>query len=131
MTRVLIFGTFDHLHPGHRFLINEALKRGELFIGVARDANVLKIKGRPALQSEDERKRALEEAFPQATVMLGHPTDYLWLIRTVKPDLLLLGYDQKLPPGVGEEDLGVKIERLEAFEPEKYKSSLRRKEVDR
>lgn len=124
--KILIFGTFDRLHPGHRFLIAEALKRGELTVGVARDANVEKIKGRPPLQSEEERRRAIEEAFPGVTVMLGHPTDYLWLIRTVRPDLILLGYDQKLPPGLTEEALGVKIERAEAFEPEKYKSSLMR-----
>lgn len=124
--RILIFGTFDHLHPGHHFLINEAQSRGDLTIGVARDANVLKIKGRPSLQSETERKHALEEAFPQATVLLGHPTDFTFLIREVKPDLILLGYDQKLPPSLTEESIGVKIERAEAFEPERYKSSLRR-----
>jgi FAD synthetase len=124
--KVLIFGTFDHLHPGHHAFINQALERGELFIGVARDTNVQKIKGRAALQSEEERKRVIEEAFPTANVLLGHPSDFMALIRDAKPDLILLGYDQKLPPGLSEKDLGVTIERAKAFEPEKYKSSLRR-----
>jgi len=44
MKRVLLFGTFDKLHLGHRFVIDQAIKRGEVFIVVGRDKTVLKIK---------------------------------------------------------------------------------------
>ena len=93
---------------------------------VARDSNVMKIKGEAPVQSEDERKRVIEQAFPEANVILGDPKDFLVPVRAVKPELIILGYDQKLPPGVSEEDLPCPIERLGAFEPERYKSSLRR-----
>ncbi len=125
--RILVFGTFDHLHPGHRFLLSEASKRGDLSVVVARDVTVEKLKGKRSAQNEDERKAAIETAFPKASALLGDPTDYLIPIHSIKPDLILLGYDQELPPGVSIESLGCPVERLPAFEPEKYKSSILKK----
>lgn len=125
--KVMVFGTFDDLHPGHRYLLNHASERGELYVVVACDANVLKFKGRSPLQSEDERVRVIQDAYPDAHVILGDDTgDYLKRVHEVKPDLILLGYDQKLPPNVSVTDLGTKVDRLDAFEPEVHKSSLRR-----
>lgn len=91
---------------------------------VARDRNVERIKGKKTAQSERERKAAVEALYPDATVVLGDKADFLVPVREVKPDLILLGYDQRLPPGVEESDLGVRVERLPAFFPEKFKSSL-------
>ena|SRR3989344_1893781 len=124
--RILVTGTFDDLHPGHRFVLEEASKRGELWVIVARDANVERIKGRSPLQSEEERKKAIEEAFPDVRVVLGDSDDFLKPIREIQPDLILMGYDQQLPPNVSAQDLGCDIERLPAFMPEVHKSSLRR-----
>ncbi|MBI3332066.1 adenylyltransferase/cytidyltransferase family protein [Candidatus Peregrinibacteria bacterium] len=123
--KILVFGTFDRLHPGHRFFLDHASSRGVLHVVIARDLNVERIKGRKPMQTEAMRKKKIEEAYPHATVVLGDPKDFLVPVRTIQPDLILLGYDQKLPPGVSEEDLPP-IERVDAFEPEKYKSSLRR-----
>ncbi|MEK7591615.1 MAG: adenylyltransferase/cytidyltransferase family protein [Patescibacteria group bacterium] len=123
--RILVFGTFDELHPGHRFVLEEALKRGETHVVVARDLNVQKIKGRLPKQNEEERRRAIEKAFPGMHPVLGDTSDFLVPVRAVKPDLIVLGYDQKLPPGVSEKDLPCAVERLPAFKPDKYKSSLR------
>jgi FAD synthetase len=120
---VLVFGTFDGLHPGHRFLLDAAKERGELNVVVARDANVVKIKGRPAHASESARRTTIIEAYPNAHVVLGDPEDFLVPVRTIAPDLILLGYDQQLPPGVTKDDLPCTVERLPAFEPEKWKSS--------
>lgn len=144
--RVLLFGTFDHLHPGHRFVLQEALKRaclgevssrrseakpdgrsrGEVHVVVARDKNVQQIKGKDPKQKEEERLRVLQNAFPEVHARLGDTEDFLIPVRAINPDLILLGYDQKLPPGVEEKDLPCPVERLAAFEPEKWKSSLKR-----
>lgn len=132
----MVFGTFDGLHPGHTYLLDKAMDRSQssdlshqLFVVVARDANVVRFKSRASVQSEDERVQAIRNAYPHADVMLGDPENFLSPVHAVKPDLILLGYDQKLPPGVSLDDLGAPVERLDAFEPEKYKSSLLRKEV--
>ncbi len=124
--KVLVFGTFDLLHPGHEFLLKEASKRGELHVVVARDANVLRIKNRTPVHSEEERVQSVRSVVPDADVMLGDPADFLAPVRRVQPDLILLGYDQQLPPGVKEINLLCTVERLPPFEPEKYKSSLLR-----
>ncbi len=124
MTRALIFGTFDHLHPGHRFVIEEAMKRGETFIVVARDETVQRIKGKRPRQSQDERLHVVENTYPSTHSILGDLEDYLTPVREVKPDLILLGYDQGLPPGVEMKDLHCVVERLPPFKPETYKSSF-------
>lgn len=124
--RILTFGTFDKLHPGHEFVLKEAMQRGDLTVVVARDANVQRIKGHPPVQAEETRRRAIEKRFPKAHAVLGDPTDFLAPVRAVHPDLIILGYDQHLPPGVLESDLLCPVERLPAYEPEIYKSSLRR-----
>ncbi len=124
--KILLFGTFDHLHPGHVFVFQEAMKRGSVTVVVARDANVQKIKGHLPEQSETERMRAIQNFFPNITPVLGDPDDFLEPVRSVHPDLILLGYDQKLPPGVTEKDLPCPVERLGSHQPEEFKSSKRR-----
>lgn len=131
MKRILVCGTFDRLHPGHVFLLREASRRGELFVLVARDATVLHVKGSLPEETEHVRRESLRRAFPRAHVFLGEREDFLTPVRSLHPDLLLLGYDQHLPPGIREADLPCPFERLPAFHPEKYKSSLRRCQRER
>lgn len=123
--KVLVFGTFDRLHPGHRFVLTEALRRGAVTAVVARDTSVLAIKGHSPDQTERERLDAVQAAFPSVSVMLGDAADFLAPVRAVRPDLIVLGYDQRMPPGITEQDLPCAVERLPAFHPEVYKSSLR------
>ena len=130
MIRVLIFGTFDKLHPGHVFVLEEARKRGEVFVVVARDKTVERIKGHLPTQNQEERVAAVQQAAPNATVILGNAENYIVPVQNVAPDLILLGYDQQLPPGVSPEDFPCPVQRLEPFEPEQYKSSLQRSEQD-
>jgi len=122
--RVLVFGTFDCLHPGHEYLLREAAKRGSLFVIVARNKNVERIKGHAPIQSEVERLQGVQRVAPEADVRLGSTQDFLEPVRAIEPNLILLGYDQQLPPGVSDTDLPYPTERLAAFEPEKYKSSF-------
>lgn len=124
--RILTFGTFDDFHPGHQSYLSQASALGELFVVVARDANVMKIKGRPPLQDEYARMLNVERMFPDAHVSLGDPDDFHRPLKDLAPDLIFLGYDQKLPPGVTEEELPCPVKRAEPFEPDVYKSSLRR-----
>ena len=126
MPRVMVFGTFDLLHPGHEFVLSEAVKRGDVTVIIARDENVKHIKGKFPTENETVRKEAVEKKFPSARVILGDPENFLTPVRAEKPDLILLGYDQRMPPGVTEADLGCKIERLPPHEPERYKTSLRK-----
>lgn len=126
--KIMVFGTFDYFHPGHEFVLEEAMKRGKTVVIVARDMNVQRIKRRLPDQSEHIRREVVAKRYPAAAVHLGDPDDFLAPIRTHAPDLILLGYDQALPPGVTEKILGVAIERLPAHKPEQYKSSIIKKQ---
>lgn len=124
---VMVFGTFDLLHEGHRFVLREAMKRGDVIVIVAQDRNVERIKGRESVENQAVRMATIQAEFPKLHVYAGDSTDFLKPLRAHTPDLILLGYDQRLPPGVEESDLSCPIERLPAFDPHLYKSSLKRK----
>ena len=47
MTKVMVFGTFDYLHEGHKDFFRQAKQYGdELVVVVARDETVKQIKGK-------------------------------------------------------------------------------------
>jgi glycerol-3-phosphate cytidylyltransferase-like family protein len=66
----------------------------------------------------------LPDSRPHLAAWADESGDFLAPIRKFSPDIILLGYDQQLPPGVQAKDFPCAVERLEAFEPQKYKSSL-------
>jgi FAD synthetase len=126
--RGLLFGTFDLLHPGHLSVFAQAQALvDELAIIIARDTTVQRLKGLQPHESEEQRRAAVQAALPNATVVLGDEAgNFLAPVQLLAPDLILLGYDQRLPPGLTEQDLPVPVVRLNAFEPHLHKSSLRR-----
>lgn len=126
MQRVQVFGTFDHFHPGHEFLLREAQKLGQLYVTVAQDVTVQRIKGFLPTDSLEQRMAVIQNMFTEAVVFAGSKDSYRDSITKVAPDIIVLGYDQQLPPGLTEADLGTATVRLPAFEPEKHKSSLLR-----
>jgi FAD synthetase len=127
--KVLIFGTFDIIHPGHLFFIREAERLGDLlYIVVGRDANVLAIKGRPPVHNEVERIRKLKEIAKAKNVFLGESHDKFAIIGKIKPDVICLGYDQDMDEGKLRKELmmlGLNpiIVRLSPYKSSKYKSS--------
>jgi len=123
----MVFGTFDWFHPGHESLLTQATELGCVIVIIARDANVQKIKGTLPDHSENDRMQVIQKFLPSARVVLGNANDFLHPLRTYKPTHILLGYDQRLPPGVQESDLGCIVQRAAGHHPELYKSSLERK----
>lgn len=126
VVKVMGFGTFDGLHPGHLSYLEQLRDLGEeVTIVVARDANVIKIKGRPCRHTENIRLARLIESGLANQVLLGHPTDFFHWLRELSPHIIGLGYDQRADETLITEHFpAVQIVRLEAFEPEKHKSSI-------
>lgn len=128
--RVLCCGTFDYLHPGHiSFLQQGGAYGAELYVVVARDENVKRIKERYPDQAEEERKANLEKLDLVDDVRLGYPggvQNFLKVVADIQPDVIALGYDQKAPPGLREAFPECEIVVLQPHCPEKYKSSLYR-----
>lgn len=92
----MAFGTFDILHPGHLFFLQEAKKLGDhLTVIVARDETVSALKGRWPRHSEQERKRRLAKLKIADRIRLGNNDDKMQVVSEEKPDIIALGYDQK------------------------------------
>lgn len=126
----MAFGTFDLFHKGHESYLKQARKLGDfLIVVVARDINVKKTKG--ALPSDGERKRVknIRKSRLADLAVLGNKDDRYQMIRKYRPEVIALGYDQKvdrkeLEKKISEFGLiGVKIARLKAYKPHLYKSS--------
>lgn len=129
--KVIVFGTFDIFHDGHRNFIQQAKKHGDfLRVVVARDDTVLKVKGYKPKHSEQERINIIKKSALAGEVVLGSLDDKYEVIRDYKPDIICLGYDQKffvkaLRKKLNEADLSrTKIVKLEPYKPEIYKSSI-------
>lgn len=130
MIKVLVFGTFDGLHPGHLDFFRQAKALGGRLVAVVgRDATVQNIKGRLPKKDEDERRADIKSAGVADEVLLGNLNDPYRIIKDINPDIIALGYDQNsfsrgLPAALKKIGLKAKIMRLNPFEPDKYHSSL-------
>ena len=127
MRKVIVFGTFDVIHPGHTHMLREAKTYGDyLIVVVSRDQITTEVKGKNPLFNENSRLEAVKQLRIADKVRLGNlgPDKYL-AIREEKPDVIALGYDQvafvdKLKENI---DSQIEVVRLTAFKPEVYKSS--------
>ncbi len=130
MKKIMAFGTFDVYHKGHENYLKQAKKLGEyLIVVVARDENVLRIKKQETRNKEQKRKKILEESGLADVVVLGDLKDRYKIIQKYRPEVIALGYDQKvdlveLKEKLKEFEINAKIVRLKSFKPEIYKSSL-------
>ena len=131
--QIMVFGTFDGLHHGHRNFFAQAVKFGRVVAVVARDTNVEKLKKK--LPAEQERIRLAKVAHDKNVwkAMLGNYEDFLQPIEKIQPEILALGFDQKtfsireLKMKLKLRNLTPKIIRLKSFQPKRFKSSILRK----
>ncbi len=126
----MIFGTFDVVHLGHIAFFHEAKKYGDdLIVVVARDKRSAGIKGKAPIFSEKERAALLEELSVIDRVVLGDKTDVYRVIKHIKPDAIVLGYDQEiftdgLEEKIKEFGLGTVVMRAKAYKAETYKTKI-------
>ncbi len=131
MKKVMIFGTFDGLHDGHRALFAQAVEHGDwVIVVVARDETVKKVKGKTPKYDECDRIAQLLQIDVLDDIIMGSLNkDKCDVIRTSKPDVVMIGYDQQyfideLYELADEDDQDFVIVRAKAYEPDVYKSSL-------
>ncbi len=94
--KVLIAGTFDLIHPGHIYLINEAAKLGDVYVIVATDKNRELYSGEAPIIPEEQRLAVIKSIKNVKDAKLGrHDNDTLKTVEEIKPDIVLLGPNQK------------------------------------
>lgn len=134
---VMVFGTFDYLHAGHENLFLQAREHGSHITAIiARDKTVRTIKGETPHHNEKERLKNLQDTGWANQVILGNHKDKIKVIRTYKPDVIGLGYDQfaftySLEKLIIDLNMDTKIIRLKPYRPDMYKSSILKAEIKR
>ncbi len=120
MIKVMATGTFDLLHMGHIYFLKEAKKLGDkLIVIVARDSTVRKMKHEPVTPQE-MRLQLIKELKIVDDAYLGKKNDIYKIVEDVKPDIIVLGYDQlhnekKILIDLKNRNIKVKIVRLSKF----------------
>jgi cytidyltransferase-like protein len=93
--KVLVFGTFDELSPGHvRFLERAKLLGDELIVLVPEDDFVVKYKGKPPLQTLCQRINAVRK-LPLKLQVLTEDIRKNWKsLRGIRPEVIVLSAEQ-------------------------------------
>lgn len=136
MRKVMAFGAFDILHPGHLYYFREAKKLGgELIVVVATDSNIEKLKGSAPLNDQEQRLEVVRAVKSVDDAILGSEENMFEIISELKPGVIALGYDQKvdekeLNQFLAKEGLTPEIVKIGAFKAEKHKSSLIKKKLE-
>ena len=114
MKKVMVFGAFDGLHPGHLDFFKQAKKFGDyLIVSVGTDKNVEKIKGKKPLFDQAERLSLVKSLSLVDQAILGAEKDFYREIKKYAPDVICLGYDQwASEDGVKKELLAVGLSKI-------------------
>ncbi len=136
MIKIMLFGTFDIFHKGHKNFLKQAREYGDyLIVVVARDETVEKVKKRLPQNDEGSRLEIIRKSDLADEAVLGSLKNKYKAIEKYKPNVICLGYDQKtftenLREKLKEFNLSdTKIVYLRSYYPEKYKSSKLRKSI--
>jgi cytidyltransferase-like protein len=98
--RVFVSGCYDLLHSGHVAFFKEASQFGDLYVGIGSDKTIEELKGRPTVNSEQERLymvkavRYVKDAF----INRGRGMmDFEQELRRLKPDIFVVNEDGYSP----------------------------------
>ena len=129
---VLAGGVFDIIHPGHIHTLNAAKALGDvLVVAIATDRTAQKMKKRPPLHNQELRRELVSCLSMVDIAMIGHEEDIFETVKEVKPNIIVLGYDQVhqdkfIADGCKRINLDVEIVRLQSPVPELSSSDIER-----
>ena len=130
---VLAGGVFDIIHPGHIHTLNAAKALGDvLVVAIATDKTAQKMKKRPPLHNQELRRELVSCLSMVDITMIGHEEDIFETVKEVKPNIIVLGYDQVhqdkfIAEGCKRINIDVEIVRLQSPVPELSSSDIEKK----
>lgn len=131
MNTVLVFGTFDVIHPGHRYFLQKAAAEGDhLTAVIARDDFVVRTKNRRPVYGEQERiSHILESGLVDEAYLSDENTGTFGIVEKVDPQIVCFGHDQqKLADSFNEwmkkNNRDIKIVQIEPYKRDRYSSTL-------
>ena len=130
---VLAGGVFDIIHPGHIHTLNAAKALGGvLVVAIATDKTAEKMKKRSPLHNQELRRELVNCLSMVDKAIVGHEDDIFQTVKEVKPDIIVLGYDQVhqeqfISDGCKRINLDVEIVRLQSPVPHLSSSEIEKK----
>ena len=130
---VLAGGVFDIIHPGHIHTLNAAKALGGvLVVAIATDKTAEKMKKRSPLHNQELRRELVSYLSMVDEAIVGHEDDIFQTVKEVKPNIIVLGYDQVhqekfISDGCKRINLNVEIVRLESPVPHLSSSEIEEK----
>jgi len=127
---VLAGGVFDIIHPGHIHTLNAAKALGGvLVVAIATDKTAEKMKKRSPLHNQELRRELVTSLSMVDKAIVGHEDDIFQTVKEVKPNIIVLGYDQVhqekfISDGCKRINLDVEIVRLESPVPHLSSSEI-------
>jgi len=127
---VLAGGVFDIIHPGHIHTLNAAKALGGiLVVAIATDKTAKKMKKRSPLHNQELRRELVSYLSMVDEAIVGHEDDIFQTVKEVKPNIIVLGYDQIhqekfISDGCKRINLDVEIVRLESPVPHLSSSEI-------
>ena len=127
---VLAGGVFDIIHPGHIHTLNAAKALGDMLVVViATDKTAKKMKKRPPLHNQESRRELVSCLSMVDRAIVGHEDDIFETVKAIKPDIIVLGYDQVhqeqfISDGCKRINLDVEIVRLQSPVPHLSSSKI-------
>jgi len=127
---VLAGGVFDIIHPGHIHTLNAAKALGGiLVVAIATDKTAKKMKKRSPLHNQELRRELVSYLSMVDEAIVGHEDDIFQTVKEVKPNIIVLGYDQVhqekfISDGCKRINLNVEIVRLESPVPHLSSSEI-------
>ena len=139
---VLTSGAFDLIHYGHIRLLEEAKSHGgpdaKLVVIIARDETVRRLKGKPPVFPEAQRRALIDALKVVDETLLGYEDlDMATVIEKVKPDIIAVGHDQEdiermAKEAIEEKGLPIQVVKIGKFGKSDLNSSskIKRKIVE-
>ena len=94
-TRVLVFGTFDVLHPGHVRFLREASTYGPVTVALTPDKLCQRYKGhRPVNPYATRAERLSRLRYVAVVVPADEASGTFAVVGATRPTTVVLGYDQ-------------------------------------
>ena len=127
---VLAGGVFDIIHPGHIHTLNAAKALGDvLVVAIATDKIAQKMKKRPPLHNQELRRELVGCLSMVDSAIVGHEDNIFETVKEVKPNIIVLGYDQVhqekfIDDGCKRINIDVEIVRLETPVPHLSSSEI-------
>jgi FAD synthetase len=134
MKTVLVFGTFDVIHPGHKFFLEKSAEYGEKLVAViARDSFVNKTKKKTPVHSQKERMDHIKNSGLVDDACLSDiVTGTFNVVAEIDPDIVCFGHDQvKLVESfqrwLNKQNKEIEIVMIESYKRDQYSSTVRNK----